>query len=72
VASGDVGRRGTGNGLAKWAFKSPPASVSNYVCREHPTRPTTWRGTGCPECMEHLRQSIARRLKRRQEARADG
>lgn len=24
--------------------------MSNYVCREHPTEPVTWKGTGCADC----------------------
>ena len=30
-------------------FDTRRANVSNYVCREHHIRPTTWRGTGRPE-----------------------
>ncbi len=54
------------------AVLTPPAA-SGWVCRLH-SRPVSWRGTGCPECVaEHAaRQRTRAQVKARQaQARRD-
>lgn len=45
--------------LIVYAHKSTEADplpdhlrTSRYRCADHPDRPVTWRGTGCPECTQ--------------------
>lgn len=45
----------------------PPPPAFGYACRPH-YRPTSWRGTGCPECdqerRDHQRARAAKRAAR--------
>jgi hypothetical protein len=36
--------------VAPVVVQRAPVPISPYRCREHPARPVSWRGTGCPQC----------------------